>query len=411
MRKETKRCITELVLGFLVTAVVTAVLLFWQYETYQENLTVEARLLLAENPEEEVFQILKEEGNLTAEEVQDVLGDYGYDNAGDSLAGRRFLRNCGWTAGGALVLYLGYTVVVLHEKRRHKKEMEEQSKKAADGIARIREGDYRQDLMDWYEEEESEDRILDELDSLGSYVEMMEAQAQKEKQETKTLVTDISHQLKTPVAALNSCFEVLKNEDLTKDERREFEGRLEEQLKSLGQLVEALVNISRMETGMIELKLAKGRIFDVILEAVNRVWVKAQKKEIEIEMEAEDSLENLVLPLDSKWLCEALINLLDNAVKYSPAGTTVTIRAAKMASFLRIEIQDQGIGIARENYHKVFQRFYRGEEKEVQKEEGSGVGLYLARKIIEGHHGTISLDGRKMKKEKGSVFVVQIPYQ
>lgn len=231
MRKETKRCITELVLGFLVTAAVTAVLLFWQYETYQENLTVEARLLLSENPEEEVFQILKEEGNLTAEEVQDVLGDYGYDNAGDSLAGRRFLRNCGWTAGGAVVLYFGYTVVVLHEKRRHKKEMEEQSKKAADGIARIREGDYRQDLMDWYEEEESEDRILDELDSLGSYVEMMEAQAQKEKQETKTLVTDISHQLKTPVAALNSCFEVLKNEDLTKDERREFEGRLEEQLK------------------------------------------------------------------------------------------------------------------------------------------------------------------------------------
>ena len=333
MRKETKRCITELVLGFLVTAAVTAVLLFWQYETYQENLTVEARLLLAENPKEEVFQILKEEGNLTAEEVQDVLGDYGYDNAGDSLAGRRFLRNCGWTAGGAVVLYFGYTVVVLHEKRRHKKEMEEQSKKAADGIARIREGDYRQDLMDWYEEEESEDRILDELDSLGSYVEMMEAQAQKEKQETKTLVTDISHQLKTPVAALNSCFEVLKNEDLTKDERREFEGRLEEQLKSLGQLVEALVNISRMETGMIELKLAKGRIFDVILEAVNRVWVKAQKKEIEIEMEAEDSLENLVLPLDSKWLCEALINLLDNAVKYSPAGTTVTILAAKMATF------------------------------------------------------------------------------
>lgn len=82
-----------------------------------------------------------------------------------------------------------------------------------------------------------------------------------------------------------------------------------------------------------------------------------------------------------------------------------------MASFLRIEIQDQGIGIARENYHKVFQRFYRGEEKEVKKEEGSGVGLYLARKIIEGHHGTISLDARKMKKEKGSVFVVQIPYQ
>lgn len=411
MRKETKRCMTELILGLLVTAAVTAVIVFWQYELYQENLAVKARLLLADNPEEEVFQILKEDGDLTAEEVQDVLGDYGYEHVRDSLEGRRFLRNCGWTAGGAVVLYLGYGAVVFYEKRRHKKETEEQSKRMADGIARIRESDYRQDLMDWYEEEESQDRILDELDSLGSYVEMMEAQARQEKQETKALVTDISHQLKTPVAALNSCFEVLKNKDLTKDERREFEGRLEEQLKSLGQLVEALVNISRMETGMIELKLTKGRIFDVILEAVNRVWVKAQKKGIEIEMEEEDKIEDLVLPLDRKWLCEALINLLDNAVKYSPSGTTVTIRTVKMVSFFRIEIQDQGIGIARENYHKVFQRFYRGEEKEVQNEKGSGVGLYLARKIIEGHHGTISLDGRKMKKRKGSVFVVQIPYQ
>nr|WP_317449541.1 HAMP domain-containing sensor histidine kinase [uncultured Sellimonas sp.] len=411
MKKETKRYIAELVLGFLVAAAVTAMLLFWQYETYQENLAVKARLILAENPEEEVFQILKENGDMTAEEVQDVLGDYGYEYARDSREGKRFLRNCGWTVGGVVALYLGYAAVVFYEKRRHKKEIEEQSKKTADGIARIREGDYRQDIMDWYEEEESENRILDELDSLGSYVEMMEAQARQEKQEMKTLVTDISHQLKTPVAAFRSCFEVLKNEDLTKEERQEFESRLEEQLKSLGQLVEALVNISRMETGMIELKLAKGRIFDVILEAVNRVWVKAQEKEIEIEMEAEESLEDLVLPLDSKWLCEALINLLDNAVKYSPSGTNVTIRAIKMASFLRIEIQDQGIGIARENYHKVFQRFYRGEEKEVKKEEGSGVGLYLARKIIEGHHGTISLDARKMKKEKGSVFVVQIPYQ
>ncbi len=402
---------TELILGLLVTAAVTAVIVFWQYELYQENLAVKARLLLADNPEEEVFQILKEDGDLTAEEVQDVLGDYGYEHVRDSLEGRRFLRNCGWTAGGAVVLYLGYGAVVFYEKRRHKKETEEQSKRMADGIARIRESDYRQDLMDWYEEEESQDRILDELDSLGSYVEMMEAQARQEKQETKALVTDISHQLKTPVAALNSCFEVLKNKDLTKDERREFEGRLEEQLKSLGQLVEALVNISRMETGMIELKLTKGRIFDVILEAVNRVWVKAQKKGIEIEMEEEDKIEDLVLPLDRKWLCEALINLLDNAVKYSPSGTTVTIRTVKMVSFFRIEIQDQGIGIARENYHKVFQRFYRGEEKEVQNEEGSGVGLYLARKIIEGHHGTISLDGRKMKKRKGSVFVVQILYQ
>lgn len=160
---------------------------------------------------------------------------------------------------------------------------------------------------------------------------------------------------------------------------------------------------------MIELKLTKGRAFDVLLEAINRIWEKARKKEIEIEMDAEDGLEEILILRDPKWLCESLINVLDNAVKYSPVGSTVTIRAATTVSFLRLEVKDEGIGIPRENYHKVFQRFYRGEAPLVQKEEGSGVGLYLARKIIEGHNGTISLDARRMTKEPGSVFVIQLP--
>lgn len=195
------------------------------------------------------------------------------------------------------------------------------------------------------------------------------------------------------------------------EERREFEGRLEHQLNRLEQLIGALVNISRMETGMIRLQPEEGRIFDTILEAVNRIWLKAQQKDIGIQMEAADEIEDLRMMQDRKWLCEALINLLDNAVKYSPSGTMITLRAFRMTSFLRIEIQDQGIGIPRENYHKVFQRFYRGKQSEVQREEGAGVGLYLARRIIEGHHGTISLDTRRKNKEKGTVFVVQLPYR
>ena len=161
---------------------------------------------------------------------------------------------------------------------------------------------------------------------------------------------------------------------------------------------------------MIHLQPEDGKIFETILEAVNRIWVKAQKKEIEIQMEGENEISDLMIRHDRKWLCEALLNLLDNAVKYSPCGTAITIRATRMTSFLRIEIQDQGIGIPRENYHKVFQRFFRGREPEVKNTEGSGVGLYLSRRIIEGHHGILSLDTRKMKREKGASFVVQLPY-
>ena len=98
-------------------------------------------------------------------------------------------------------------------------------------------------------------------------------------------------------------------------------------------------------------------------------------------MDAEDGLEEILILRDPKWLCESLINVLDNAVKYSPVGSTVTIRAATTVSFLRLEVKDEGIGIPRENYHKVFQRFYRGEAPLVRRR--FRVGLYLARRIIE----------------------------
>lgn len=135
----------------------------------------------------------------------------------------------------------------------------------------------------------------------------------------------------------------IEREDILNDileERREFEGRLEHQLNRLEQLIGALVNISRMETGMIRLQPETGRIFDTILEAVNGIWVKAQKKNIEIQMDAGDDIEDLMISHDRKWLCEALLNLLDNGVKYSPSGTVITIRELRMTSFLRIEIQD-----------------------------------------------------------------------
>lgn len=188
------------------------------------------------------------------------------------------------------------------------------------------------------------EKILDELDSLGSYVGMIRSQAHQEKEETKSLVTDLSHQLKTPVAALSSCFDILKNPDLSEEERREFQERMEQQLYSLEQLIGALVNISRMETGMIQLHMEESRIFDTILEAVNRIWIKAENKNIEIQMEAGEEIEDLRIRHDRKWLGEALINILDNGVKYSPSGTMVTLRVFRMTSFygLRYRIRESG---------------------------------------------------------------------
>lgn len=412
MRRELRRYMTELLLSLLMIVVVISGMIGIRYRSYQSEMERMALILTSDEAQQDVFRILKGDETTAESDADTILARYGYTDPEDSEAGRQFLRDSSVILIGGAVIWLCFVGLLGFERYRKRKEREKQSQDIVAELEKIRAGEYGQIIseLDAYMEDQSWNRILDELDSLGSYVDMIRSQAHREKEETKSLVTDLSHQLKTPVAALSSCFDILKNPDLSEKERMEFQDRMEQQLHSLEQLIAALVNISRMETGMIELQPEKGRIFDTILDAVNRIWIKAQQKDIEIQMEAGDEIEDLRIRHDRKWLSEALINILDNAVKYSPSGTMVTLRAFRMTSFLRIEIQDQGIGIPKEIYHKVFQRFFRGKQPEVQNAEGAGVGLYLARRIIEGHHGTISLDTWRMKKEKGTVFVVQIPY-
>lgn len=412
MRRELRRYMTELLLSLLMIVVVISGMIGIRYRSYQSEMERMALILTSDEAQQDVFRILKGDETTAESDADTILARYGYTDPENSEAGRQFLRDSSVILIGGAVIWLCFVGLLGFERYRKRKEREKQSQDIVAELEKIRAGEYGQIIseLDAYMEDQSWKRILDELDSLGSYVDMIRSQAHREKEETKSLVTDLSHQLKTPVAALSSCFDILKNPDLSEKERMEFQDRMEQQLHSLEQLIAALINISRMETGMIELQPEKGRIFDTILDAVNRIWIKAQQKDIEIQMEAGDEIEDLRIRHDRKWLSEALINILDNAVKYSPPGTMVTLRAFRMTSFLRIEIQDQGIGIPKEIYHKVFQRFFRGKQPEVQNAEGAGVGLYLARRIIEGHHGTISLDTWRMKKEKGTVFVVQIPY-
>ena len=232
----------------------------------------------------------------------------------------------------------------------------------------------------------------------------LKSEIEEEKDHTKALVTDISHQLKTPLAALKTCFSIYLEADNVQ-EKKEFEKRCRFQLEKLENLIASLIHISRLESAMILLRPEPSSLQNILVEAVNATYEKAAAKQIAIE--AED-FPDLVLSLDKKWTREALFNILDNAVKYSPPGTSIQIRAQKLYSFVRVEIEDQGIGIPKAEYNHIFKRFYRGQNKTVQNSEGSGVGLYLSRKILEQQGGTVSV---RAAKKQGSVFVVQLPLE
>jgi len=270
---------------------------------------------------------------------------------------------------------------------------------------------YETNFIEHMDERETElERIMAQLTGLGEQLRYNEELLWKEKEETRSLVTDISHQLKTPVAGLKTCFEILNQENLSQQEEKEFLEQCTKQLAGLEALVGALVNISRMETGMIQIRREPADILETLVQAVNRVYLKADIKQIAIEFEESEDLAATVIPHDVKWVCEAFINILENAVKYSPGGTEIHIRMFRLTTFLRIEFEDQGIGIPKEIYHKIFQRFYRGEAEEVRQKEGSGVGLYLTREILEWHGGSVTVSSKYGREQQGSTFVVQIPY-
>lgn len=179
-------------------------------------------------------------------------------------------------------------------------------------------------------------------------------------------------------------------------------------LDGLETLLQSLLEISKMETGLIQINKKKLPLMDTVISAVNRTYPKADEKEIEFVFDYEKELETCTIMQDKRWLGEAVINVLDNAVKYSPDGSKIFIRLQKRNDLVRMEIEDQGIGIPQNEYHKIFQRFYRGNSKEVMEKSGTGIGLFLSREIIEKHGGTITVTSGK--KKKGSMFVIQLPY-
>lgn len=403
------------VLGFLVLLAADWYFVMAANHSYEEKIQILSVLIEeADNGVDSLVtssELLKGARESSGEAGREKLRAYGYLEDGRNwfqLERKMAIRNTIVLSILAFFLYLlALAGVVVQCKKYQRQELQNLSQI----LDKLSDHDYALDIPERLDDRARQiDRVVGQLQSLSEQLRYHEEQLIREKEETRSLVTDISHQLKTPVAGLKTCFEILNQGDLSSEEEQEFLGQCTKQLGGLEALVGSLVNISRMEKGMIEICREPADILQTLVAAVNRVYLKAQEKQIAIEFEETEDLAAMVIPHDVKWICEAFINILENAVKYSPSNTQISIRMIKRTTFLRIELEDQGMGIPREDYPKVFKRFYRGESEEVRKQEGSGVGLYLTREILERHGGSVTVSSRYGKKQQGSTFVVQIPY-
>ncbi|WP_444147583.1 sensor histidine kinase [Blautia stercoris] len=230
---------------------------------------------------------------------------------------------------------------------------------------------------------------------------MAKQNLETEKANIKGLISDISHQTKTPMANIKLYSELL-SEQLEEDGMEaELLGQIQAQAQKLEFLIQALTKLSRLETNILEVVPVKSQVKPLLESAVEEIRKKAEKKEIQIKIEMDFEAEAV---FDRKWTEEALYNLLDNAVKYSPAGSEVLISTKLYEMWCVIAVSDRGRGISEEEIPKIFGRFYRA--KEVQQEEGVGIGLYLVREILQKEGGFIKVNS---EVGKGSTFLCYLP--
>lgn len=254
-----------------------------------------------------------------------------------------------------------------------------------------------------FAEETFDESRLSVLESrLARYLRASSLSARKvkeQKNQISSLISDISHQTKTPVANLQLYTQLLAEQPLT-PQGTECVQAISAQANKLQALMEALVKTSRLENGILELHPEAFEIAPVVEQAVAQYVPKASQKGISLT--AEPPEETAVL--DPKWTEKALCNLLDNAVKYTPSGGKITVDVKQYELFSAIRVTDTGPGISETDQAKIFGRFYRGAGN--YQTEGVGIGLYLTRQIAEQQGGYVKV---KSTPGKGSSFALFVP--
>ena len=225
------------------------------------------------------------------------------------------------------------------------------------------------------------------------------AQLAEEKAGVNSLISDISHQTKTPLANILLYTQLLSEGELPEREKACVLA-LEKQTEKLDFLISSLVKASRLETGLIGMTPKKDDISNIIAQVTAQALPGAQAKDIQLTA-APCAMEAV---FDLKWTCEAVFNMVDNAIKYTPRGGSIEITATAYRMFCRIDIADTGAGIPEEEIPQIFSRFYRSPL--VSDTEGVGIGLYLAREIIAAQGGYIKVSSTP---EIGSVFSAFLP--
>ena len=222
----------------------------------------------------------------------------------------------------------------------------------------------------------------------------------------REFVANVSHEIKTPITAIKGFVETLRDGAVKNPEDAErFLGIIENHAERLEAIIEDLLSLSRIEREAERGKIAlvEGRVQDVVQMAVQVCEMSARAKEIKIKCSCD---KDIVSKINAPLLEQAIVNLLDNAIKYSAVGSTIRVEASQTAEEIKIDVRDQGCGIEEEHLPRLFERFYRVDKARSRQLGGTGLGLAIVKHITQAHGGQVSVES---VPGKGSTFSIRLP--
>jgi heavy metal sensor kinase len=244
----------------------------------------------------------------------------------------------------------------------------------------------------------------DEIDQLAEVFNRMLTRLDESFRELKQFTADASHELRTPLAAIRAVGEVGLDRDKTVQEYRELVGSMLEEVNRLTRLVDDLLMVSRGDSGTIQLNCSRVRVLSLVRDTVSLLEPLANEKAQPLILAGDDAAE---VEADPVFLRQALINIVHNAIKYSPGRSAITINvASNFTGFVTISIEDQGPGIPSEHQTRIFDRFYRIDRSRSTDAGGFGLGLAIAQGVVQAHKGTLSVTS---DSGKGSTFRILLP--
>jgi signal transduction histidine kinase len=245
----------------------------------------------------------------------------------------------------------------------------------------------------------------DELGSLATTIEELSSELTYMKKERNEFLASVAHELLTPLTYMKGYAKVAKRDSLTKEEREEYLQIIEDETDSVTDLVQDLFMLVQLEQHQFVIKKQKMLLRSFLEHMVEKTKTTLTNKQIEIHVYCKNDVE---VCIDERRMEQVLLNLLHNAYQHSPENTSITIRVLTSANTFTISIQDEGEGIPKEDIPHIFDRFYRVDKSRTRATGGKGIGLAVAKEIVELHNGSIEV---KSELGVGTEFIIELPFE